>query len=308
VDIFWQRHAFEVLSGFDLVLAFGKPKPFVVEAIRCSEALGKPVIYEELAHVGKEYASRDDHRGFAGASNLCTRIVAIAEQNAHGIRRWFGYRGEVDVIDQWAFFDERRLLQTANDAQKHADSIVFGSLSRLGHEKGLTTLLRAFRDAWSVMPALRLKIAGRGAQEDAMKRLVAEWRLGDGVEFLSNVPDRVSFFEAIDAFVIASEEEGGPITGVEAMAAGLPIVTTPVGAMPERLQHDSEALFVGINSPDDLKTAMLRLASNSSLRKQLAAAARSRYMARNHSTIQARKKIELWNTVGRLPAAAASRC
>lgn len=306
-ELFWRQHASDLLPQFDLVHAFGKPKPFVVEAIRCCKALGKPVIYEELAHVGKEYASREDHRHFVGASNLCTRVVAIAEGNAHAIRQWFGYRGDVDVIDQWAFFDERRLLGTIRNLSKQADAVVFGSLSRLGHEKGLTTLLRAFRHARSVIPGLRLKIAGRGAQEAAMKNLVVELRLSDSVEFLSNVSDRVSFFEDIDAFVIASEEEGGPITGVEAMAAGLPIVTTPVGAMPDRLK-DSEALFVRVNSVQDLQTAMLRIAVDGSLRRQLAAAARSRYVARNHSTIQSRKKIELWNTVGRPPAAAASRC
>jgi glycosyltransferase involved in cell wall biosynthesis len=308
VNVFWRRYASEMLSGFDLVHAFGKPKPFVVEAIRSCEALGKPVIYEELAHVGKEYASREDHRRFVGVSNLCTRIVAIAEANAHAIRQWFGYRGDVDVIDQWAFFDEHRLLRTVRNWPSRTDAVVFGSLSRLGHEKGLTTLLRAFNEARRVMPALRLKIAGRGAQEAAMRSLVGELRLGDSVEFLSNVSDRVSFFEAIDAFVIASEEEGGPITGVEAMAAGLPIVTTPVGAMPERLKNNSEALFVRVNSVEDLQAAMLRIASDSSLRRQLAAAARSRYLTRNHSTIQARKKIELWNTVALPPAAAASRC
>ena len=307
VEAFWHRHASDMLPGIDVVHAFGKPKRFVVDAIRCSAALGKPVIYEELAHVREEYATREDHRCFVGASNLCTRIVAIAERNAHAIRRWFGYRGDVDVIDQWAFFDERRLLRTERNWPRQSDALVFGSLSRLGHEKGLTTLLHAFGGARSIMPGLRMKIAGRGAQEVPMKNLADELRLGDSVEFLPNVSDRVSFFEAIDAFVIASEEEGGPITGVEAMAAGLPIVTTPVGAMPERLR-DSEALFVRVNSVEDLQTAMVRIASDSTLRRELAAAARCRYLTRNHSTIQARKKIELWNTVGQLPAAAASHC
>jgi glycosyltransferase involved in cell wall biosynthesis len=309
VDSYWRRHALDVLPRFDLVHAFGKPKAFVVEAIRCAEAVGRPVIYEELAQVGEAYASRDDHRRFVGASNLCTRIVTIAEENAHAIRQWFGYRGDVDVIDQWAFFDERRLLDTVRDVPATAtDSIVFGSLSRLGHEKGLTTLLHAFAEARAVMPALRLKIAGSGAQEAAIKRLAAELRLGDGVQFLPYVSDRVAFFEAIDAFIIASEVEGGPITGVEAMAAGLPIVTTPVGAMPERLKDHSEALFVPVNSTQDLKAAMLRIASDGSLRRRLAAAARGRYLTRNHSSVQARKKVELWNTVGAQPAAAASRC
>jgi glycosyltransferase involved in cell wall biosynthesis len=284
------------------VHTFGKPKPFVVQAIRSAHALRIPVIYEELAQVSEDYAARPDHRDFSRCSNLCTRIVTLAQRNTDDIRRWFGFEGDAEVIDQWAFFDEDRLLRRIPRAHTRPGEIVFGSLSRLGHEKGLPSLVRAFAEVYRTMPGVRLRIAGQGPLEPQLRSLVAELLPEGVVEFLRYIPDRAEFFDSIDVFVIASQEEGGPITGVEAMSAGMPIITTPVGAMPERLSVNSEALFVRTNEVNELHPAMLRVASDTGLRISLSEAAKSRYLARNHSSVQAERKRVLWDTV-RLPVA-----
>ena len=117
------------------------------------------------------------------------------------------------------------------------------------------------------------------------------------VEFLGYVPDKAEFYGSIDVFVVSSREEGGPITGVEAMAAGLPIITTPVGAMPERLRNGEEAVFVDIDSVASFRSALLSLAGAPELRCSMGAASRKRYLARHLESICGPPKIDLWNAV-----------
>lgn len=301
---FWSGRGARMLKDFDVVHLFGKPKSFLVEAARCAKSIGIKTAYEEVAQVNEEYANQHDHRSFIGSSNLCDLVIARCEQHAQDIRNWFKYEGKTEIIEQWAYDNEERLLQIqqTKDSQSQPGDVVFGSLSRLGPEKGLDTMLRGFSEALKRVPNIRLKIGGQGAVEGELRQQAKKLGVDRFVEFTGYVSktEKVKFYSSVDAFLIASRIEGGPVIGVEAMAAGLPIVTTPVGAMPERLQNETEAIFFDIDSVSGLCSAMVRLATDASLRKALGAAARSRYRVRNHSSVCTLKKTEIWNTLSRV--------
>ncbi len=79
-----------------------------------------------------------------------------------------------------------------------------------------------------------------------------------------------------DAFVLASRQEGLPVTLMEATSLGLPIVATRVGGVPQVLEHEVNALLVPPNDPGALLEAMARLATDPDLRDRLGRQARLR--------------------------------
>ncbi|MEO6221809.1 MAG: glycosyltransferase family 4 protein [Vicinamibacterales bacterium] len=105
--------------------------------------------------------------------------------------------------------------------------------------------------------------------------------MGGGVRYLSQaeLPDgRRSYLKAVaaaDVFVLPSLEEGLPLALVEAMALGVPVVSTPVNAIPEAVEHDMTGLLVPPGNAEALAEAILRLRNDPALAQRLATAARA---------------------------------
>ncbi len=132
------------------------------------------------------------------------------------------------------------------------------SLSRLHAQKGVGDAIAAFALAASQAPDLRLLVAGDGPHAEALKAQAAETGLGDRIVFTgavtrSEVPALLS---AADAFVFPTRRvEGAPINVLEALAAGLPLITTPNGAA-----ADLPAVRVPVGDAGALAAAMLETA------------------------------------------------
>lgn len=298
---FWDAHARRVLTGCELVHLFGKPKPFLVRAARQARSLGLRTIFEEASEVTAEYVRRRDHLEFAGAPGICDLVIARCAAHVERIREHYGYRGPTQIIEQWAYGVEEELLAVDRRAGTRARApVTFGSLGRLDAGKGIDTMLQAFARARQVVPGIRLQMAGTGQAEGDFRALVERLTLSDEVDFVGykHGAGKVDFYAGLDAFVIASLNEGGPITGVEAMAAALPIISTPVGAMPERLRPAADGLFFRPGDVEALTAHMIEIAATPARRTALGAAARSRYLARNHSSVCAREKLSLWEQMG----------
>ncbi|MGE0370754.1 MAG: glycosyltransferase [Gammaproteobacteria bacterium] len=111
------------------------------------------------------------------------------------------------------------------------DALLLGHLGRFTPEKDHPTLLRAFAAAASTRPALRLVAAGRGV-DGANSALAAEVHasgLAGRVHFLGDRSDPLRVLAGLDLFVLSSLHEGFPNALLEAMALGLPCVTTDCG-------------------------------------------------------------------------------
>lgn len=298
VERFWQEEGRLLFDDTDLVHLFGKPKRFLVEAAACAAASGTKTIYSEIAHVDRSYAEHPDHRDFIGSSNYCTMVLAYSELQLRGIREWFEYSGPARVIDQYAYENEDELLRISRPRGPRDDGrLIFGTLCRLSPEKDLGLLIRAFALARELHPGLRLSVAGTGVLEAELRELGRTLGLESVVDFTGYVSDTADFYKSIDVFVISSREEGGPITGVEAMAAELPIISTRVNAMPERLAEGRDALFFDVGSVGELSEAICRLADDCSLREKLGTAARKRYLQRCSAQKREREIVQVWNDV-----------
>ena len=119
---------------------------------------------------------------------------------------------------------------------------------------------------------MRYLLVGDGPHRPALEAQVADLGLGDQVAFTGAREDVPRLLAAADLFVLPSLTEALPTVLAEAMAAGLPIVATTVGGIPEMTRHGEAALLVPPADPGALAAAVCRLLSNP---RQAAAMGRS---------------------------------
>jgi glycosyltransferase involved in cell wall biosynthesis len=150
-----------------------------------------------------------------------------------------------------------------------ADAFVFGVVATLRGWKGHQYLLDAFAPLAS--DSTRLVIVGDGPQRENLGNRVAELGLQDRVTFAGNRDDVEQWLASFDVFCLPSyANEGVPQALMQAMAAGLPVVTTPVGAIGEIVSDGETGLMVNPKDADSLRAAMQRIQSDDALRAMLA--------------------------------------
>jgi colanic acid/amylovoran biosynthesis glycosyltransferase len=171
-------------------------------------------------------------------------------------------------------------------------------VGRLVPEKGHGILL----DALSVLRGrgleVRATVVGDGPERAALEARARALRLGARVRFAGAVgQDRIGdLFAAADAFCLPSFAEGVPVVLMEAMATGLPVVTTQIMGVPELVRDGESGLLVAPGRPEAVADALARLAQAPDLRARMGAAARARveddYDVRAWSAVLARTFAE----------------
>ncbi|WP_119065978.1 glycosyltransferase family 4 protein [Aggregatilinea lenta] len=149
-------------------------------------------------------------------------------------------------------------------------------VGRLVANKGLFTLLSAIKLVSITHPNVRLGILGSGPLERALKERVASLGLGGNVTFLPHQPDAASvarLYTQAGLVVCASTAEGGPRVTVEAMACGVPVVSTPVGVMADLIEDGENGLLVNW-SVGDLAAKIRMMLEDGDLHVRLAEAGR----------------------------------
>ncbi len=147
-----------------------------------------------------------------------------------------------------------------------------GSLGRLVKEKDYETLIRA---ALEVQHAYFF-IIGDGGQYQKLQSLIAHHQLQHRFFLVPPTGGDAHFLSALDVFVLSSIKEGLPYTLLEAMAAGLPIVITRAGGMPEAVRDGQEGFVVPLANAAMLARAINRLIDDPRLAARMGKAARAR--------------------------------
>src|SRR3989344_7800256 len=148
--------------------------------------------------------------------------------------RRLGYTGFSCVIPNGVDF--RKFFSNVQHRVLNKERVVLVTTSRLVEKNAVKDII----DALKFLPKnVKLKILGAGPLEENLKFKIKNLKLEDRVEFLGFVPQNeipVYLHEA-DIFVRPSLSEGQGISFIEAMAAGLPVIATPVGGIPDFLKH-----------------------------------------------------------------------
>ncbi|MFM7271118.1 MAG: glycosyltransferase [Actinomycetes bacterium] len=154
-----------------------------------------------------------------------------------------------------------------------ADEVVVGTVANFRAQKDYPNLLAAARLLTDRGVPVRIVAVGQGPQEEETRALHASLDLGDHVILTGRRADAVAVMGACDAFVMASNNEGLPVAIMEALALGLPVVSTAVGGIPEAITDDVEGLLVPARDPEALAAAITRVVTEPALRARLAAGA-----------------------------------
>ena len=140
-----------------------------------------------------------------------------------------------------------------------SDGMLLVTARRLEPRMGLEQLLSAVRIAREDGLDLRLAVIGSGSLERSLQALAVDLGIGDVVDLRGRVPDAelIDWYRAADLFVLPTiAYEGFGMVTVEALAAGVPVVGTPVGATPELLAPLDERLIAGTADAAGLAAAI----------------------------------------------------
>ncbi len=185
----------------------------------------------------------------------------------------------VDVERFKATSDPEQLRHGAGKRQEGKTSVII-TTSRLVRKNGVDILLRAFAELVASPTddcSYRLVIAGDGPEEKDLKTLAGELGISGRVNFAGHVaPDDIpALLARADVFVRPSRSEGLGSSFLEAMAAGVPVIGTRVGGIPDFLTDRQTGLFAAADDFHDVAQKMRAVLSDDALRQRIIANARA---------------------------------
>lgn len=157
-----------------------------------------------------------------------------------------------------------------------ADIPIIGMIARLSPEKGHAWLLRALAQLPHELP-WRLLLAGDGSLRHALQQQARDAGLGDRILWLGYRRDIPDLLHCLDVLVAPSYREGFGRSVTEALAAGVPVIASQAGGLPEIIEHDRSGLLVPVGDDAALTAALQRLLADPALRTRLASAGHARW-------------------------------
>jgi glycosyltransferase involved in cell wall biosynthesis len=198
------------------------------------------------------------------------RQALIKNEGLHPNRIQVVYNGITlsRTSDEPANRDDLRRALGASD-----DDFIVLQVARLDPIKDHKTAIHAVARAAHGNSRIRLLIVGDGPERMEIEREIKSQALDERVALLGQRNDVHCLLDAADAFLLTSLSEGIPLTIIEAMAAGVPVVATSVGGVPELITDEVNGLLARAGDVDGLAAALLRISRDGLLRKRLASRA-----------------------------------
>ncbi len=181
------------------------------------------------------------------------------------------------------------------------DSEVIGFVGRLVQEKGVEELFRAMKEVIRECPTARLLVVGDTLESDRdrrmtkqLKDLIAHLQLQDRVICVGFRDDVPALLALMDVFVLPSHREGMPITILEAMAAGKPVIATNIRGCREEVIPGVTGLLVPVRDSTALAKAILAVLSNQELSHRMGEAGRMRVETEFDEAAVLQRQIEVY--------------
>lgn len=215
---------------------------------------------------------------FRTLRSVVDRFICVSQHVANSLRQRFGVGpAKIAIVRNAIALDPPGLERDARRATLRrqldvGDAPLVLSVARLESEKGLSTLL----DAAVAIPSATFLVAGEGSERGALERRARQLELGNRFRLLGYRDDVRDLLAAADLFVLASFNEGFPLSVLEAMAARTPVIATAIGGTDEVVRDGQTGLLVPPGDPEALARAIGRLIADRSL------AGRLRDHARRH--------------------------
>lgn len=220
--------------------------------------------------------------------------VSIAKSVAQSVEDFVRLKpSQVLVIENGVDLDRFSTRSSERDTGR----IIFIAVGRLYPVKNHELLIDSFMQAR--IPDAELWIAGDGPQRECLELHLATQCAQSKVSLLGSVSGVADILREASVFVSSSDVEGMPISMLEAMASGLPVVATKAGGVVDLVQDGVNGLLVEVGDTVGLAEAMRLLANDEDQRRSMGR--ESRRLARRYSIeLTTDKYIELYATVGKV--------
>lgn len=156
------------------------------------------------------------------------------------------------------------------------DAIVIGNIAVFREQKALPVWLNAFKKIISEFPQVYGILVGAGPMEEELKSLISELELSSNIILPGLQTDTISYFSAIDIFMMSSDFEGLPIALLEAMSMECAVVSTKAGGVAEVIREKKDGLLCETGESDCLAQLVIYLIENDEIRKEFQKSARKR--------------------------------
>ena len=234
-------------------------------------------------------------------SRIDDKVIVVSNSTLESEIRTTGLAVEkVEVIYNSIDIDRYSRKKPANrnkvkmDFGLGGEEIIVGFIGRFHAQKGIDVLLKAFEKIEKSKMNVRLMLVGDGTLRKKIWKQSQTLGNDNRVLFTGIRKDIPLILSSLDIFVLPSRWEGLPLVLLEAMAAGLPIVATAVGGIPEVVVDGETGFLVPPEDPEALASAITRLIEDSVLRKKFGKAGYKR--VKQHFNIQeaSRRTEELY--------------
>lgn len=250
---FWRKSCFAELGRL-----FGKP---VLLHLHGSEL---KVFYDGLPNWGRKVFGKQLERA---------AVVLVLSESWRQFVQHVAPNAKIEVLPNYVLLPT---LDPKRSSVQH-DPVRILFLGRIGQRKGVYDLLHAVRGINVRGIRIHLTIGGDG-EIDTARRVADEL----GLHALIDFPGWISgerkheYFMQTDLYVLPSHNEGLPLSVLEAMSYGLPVVTTNVGGVPELVRDGEDGFLITPGDIEALENAICRMVLNPDLRKSMGASARTR--------------------------------
>ncbi len=214
-----------------------------------------------------------DATGYMRYINLfgfkCCKVipVAISDTCRQSLKAFYGVEGPCIYNG----IDTGRYARREPYSALPDSPVRFLAVGRLGSQKNYPLMLRAFADARRDCPAADLTIIGAGELEQELRDLAGALGLEDCVR-LAGVTDKVEeYMGRSHVYLMSSSYEGLPLVVLEAMSAGLPVVSTRAGGVIDIVRDGENGLLCGTEDQKGLTEAIVRMAGDRELRERISA-------------------------------------
>jgi glycosyltransferase involved in cell wall biosynthesis len=242
---------------------------------------GVPRVHTFHGHVFEGYFGPRTSAAILTAERLLaaqtSRLIALGPlQRDDLISRGIGRPDRFEIVPLGLDLDRYRSVDRSAARQRLGlpkDAVIVLMVGRLVPIKRIDRLVRVFAILHARRPDARLYVIGDGSERAAAEVQAAEAGLGDAATFCGWRSDAPTWYAAADFVALSSDNEGTPLTLIEAAAAGRPAAATAVGGVADVVIDGVTGLLAPATDEAAFARAMFRLADDLELRARLGAAA-----------------------------------
>lgn len=220
-------------------------------------------------------------------------IYSLADKTillSYSWQKWF--QKTINTSDSTVVYNGVKgyLRDSALPLNQRNNVILF--LGRLGERKGIYDLLNAFKGVVGYVPDAVLKIGGDGEVEEC-KKLVIDLDIEKNVEFLGWIgeEEKYQLINESKVYILPSYNEGLPMGILEAMSAGVAVIASDVGGIPEAIENNTNGILIKAGDKKQILDSIVEILQDSKKATQLGIQARKSYL-NNFNIEDITKKIE----------------